>query len=79
VDEAPLKAGWLAEGATPAQVAAWLADAKAAAAVDGSAWVIGADQTAEFDGRLLDKADFDRERWSGCGPCAGGRTSCIRR
>jgi septum formation protein len=61
VDEAPLKAGWLAEGATPAQVAAWLADAKAAAAVDGSAWVIGADQTAEFDGRLLDKATSAEE------------------
>jgi septum formation protein len=57
VDEAPLKSAWLVEGATPAVVAERLAWAKAEAVATRSAgWVIGADQTAEFEGELLDKA-----------------------
>lgn len=64
VDEAPLKAGWLAEGLGPAEITERLAEAKASAvAARGASWVIGADQTAEFDGRLLDKAvDIDEAR-----------------
>jgi septum formation protein len=61
VDEAPLKAGWLAEGAGPAEVARRLADTKAGAVVGAGVWVIGADQTAEFEGRLLDKAESVEE------------------
>jgi septum formation protein len=63
VDEAPLKAQWLLEGATPLEVAERLAVAKAHAVAQrahpggSSPWVIGADQTAEFQGRLLDKAE----------------------
>lgn len=57
VDETPLKARWLGEGASPAEVAQRLAQAKASAVAGRTpAWVIGADQTAEFDGVLLDKA-----------------------
>lgn len=57
VSEAPLKAEWMVQGLGPAEIAARLAEAKAAAvALQGLAWVIGADQTAEFEGRLLDKA-----------------------
>jgi septum formation protein len=57
VDETPLKARWLAEGASPTDIAGRLAGAKASALVKGSGqWIIGADQTAEFDGALLDKA-----------------------
>lgn len=61
VDEAPLKAGWLAEGAGPAEIARRLADAKAGAVASGGVWVIGADQTADFEGRLLDKAESAEE------------------
>jgi septum formation protein len=58
LDEAPLKDRWLAEGASPAEIARRLAAAKAdAVAARGGAWVIGADQTLAFDGRLLDKAE----------------------
>jgi septum formation protein len=57
VDETPLKATWLAQQVAPAEIADRLATAKAeAVAADGTGWVIGADQTAEFEGRLLDKA-----------------------
>ena len=57
VDEGPPKARWLGEGASPAEVADRLAELKAQAVAErSSAWVIGADQTAEFDGALLDKA-----------------------
>lgn len=57
VDEAPPKARWLREGASPAEVADRLAELKARAVAEcASAWVIGADQTAEFEGALLDKA-----------------------
>jgi septum formation protein len=57
VDEAPIKLAALAEGASPAAVAERLARAKAdALASREKAWVIGADQTLEFGGELLDKA-----------------------
>lgn len=57
VDEAPLKAGWLGDGVSAAEIAKRLALAKAKAVAGRSAgWVIGADQTAEFEGALLDKA-----------------------
>jgi septum formation protein len=56
VDETPLKTAWLAEGRDPCRIAAGLAKAKArAVAARTPAWVIGADQTSEFEGRLGDK------------------------
>lgn len=62
VDEALLKAQWLAEGTPPAEIATRLARAKAAAVAEGSqSWVIGADQTLEFERRLLDKAETAAE------------------
>lgn len=62
VDEAPLKAVALAEGAGPDEVAARLARAKAAAVAHrhDQAFVIGSDQVLALDGRLFDKpADRD--------------------
>jgi septum formation protein len=57
VDEAAVKDGLLAEGATPREVADALAEMKA---VKGSrnrpGLVIGADQTLDLEGRLFDKA-----------------------
>ncbi|WP_297691312.1 Maf family protein [Phenylobacterium sp.] len=64
VDEAALKAGLLAKGASPKEVAQALAAAKAAA-LAGPAYVVGADQTLELEGRLYDKVtsrDAARER-----------------
>jgi septum formation protein len=57
VDEDAVKASLLAEGATPRDVADALAELKAirvSRARDG--FVVGSDQTLEFDGRLYDKA-----------------------
>lgn len=58
VDEAAMKVGLLARGLGPRQVALALAEAKAtaASAARPDAIVIGADQTLELDGRLVDKA-----------------------
>jgi len=57
VDEAPVKARLLAAGAGPREVAEHLAEAKALAiAAPPGALVIGADQTLDLDGALLDKA-----------------------
>ena len=58
LDEAPLKSRLLKEGADPAEVAARLASAKAAAASAGrpGALVLGSDQTLEVDADLVDKA-----------------------
>ena len=55
VDEEALKAELITHGAFPPEVAAALADAKAVA-VSGVGIVIGADQTLDFHGHLLDKA-----------------------
>lgn len=58
VDETSIKDALSAEGATPLQIAAALAEAKALAVsrtIEGL--VIGADQTLELDGILFDKAD----------------------
>lgn len=56
VDEGALKTRWLAEGASVALIAERLAAAKALdRASEPETLVIGADQTLEFDGRLLDK------------------------
>jgi septum formation protein len=57
VDEEAVKASLLAEGATPRDVADALAELKAirvSRAKDG--FVVGSDQTLEFEGRLYDKA-----------------------
>ena len=65
VDEDALKTAWLAEQRTPRQVAEGLAEAKALAVsrAEPDAWVIGADQTMEFEGALFDKpADFAEAR-----------------
>jgi len=64
VDEVPLKTAWLEAGRDPCRIAAGLAEAKArAVAARTPAWVIGADQTAEFEGRLDDKpASLDEAR-----------------
>jgi septum formation protein len=59
VDETALKARWLAEGAAPREIAGHLAEAKACrvSAREPDAIVIGADQTLELDGVLIDKAE----------------------
>lgn len=66
VDEAAVKVGLLAEGATPREVADALAELKAVkVSRNRPGLVIGADQTLELDGRLFDKAeslDEARER-----------------
>ena len=57
VDEDAVKAGLLAEGATPRDVADALAELKAVrVALARPGLVVGADQTLEFEGRLYDKA-----------------------
>ena len=65
VDEDVLKAEWLAERRTAKEVAEGLAEAKALAVsrAEPEAWVIGADQTLEFERALFDKpADFAEAR-----------------
>ena len=58
VDEDSVKVGLLAEGASPRDVADALAELKAVRVSRSRAdYVIGADQTLEFEGRLYDKAD----------------------
>ena len=58
VDEDVIKQQMLGQGASPAQIAAALADAKALAVASRTeGLVIGADQTLDFEGRLFDKAD----------------------
>jgi septum formation protein len=58
VDEDAAKADLLAKGANPRQVATALAEQKALAVSAGRPeWVVGADQTLEFEGRLYDKAE----------------------
>jgi septum formation protein len=58
VDEAPLKDSLLAEGSGPKHVAEMLAATKAQATSERVAGlVIGADQTLEFEGALIDKAE----------------------
>jgi len=68
VDEAAVKDGLLAQGATPRDVADALAELKAVNASRGRpGLVIGADQTLDLEGRLFDKAeslDEARERLS---------------
>ena len=66
VDEEAVKAGLLAEGASPRDVADALAELKALR-VSGArpGFIIGADQTLEFEGGLYDKVetlDAARER-----------------
>lgn len=66
VDEDMAKQDLLEHGAFPAEIATALAEAKAlAVAKTTDAIVIGADQTLDFNGRLVDKApniDAARER-----------------
>jgi septum formation protein len=58
VDEEAVKAGLLAERATPRDVADALAELKAIRVSRGRpAFVIGADQTLDLDGKLYDKAE----------------------
>ena len=58
VDEDAVKVDLLARGANPRQVATALAEQKALAVSTGRPeWVVGADQTLEFEGRLYDKAE----------------------
>ncbi len=62
LDEAPIKARSLAEGADAAEIAEQLARAKAdAVAARGDGWVIGADSTVDLGGRLIEKAESHRE------------------
>lgn len=57
VDEEAVKTAMLAEGATPRDVAEALAERKAVAVARARPeYVVGADQTLEFEGRLYDKA-----------------------
>jgi septum formation protein len=66
VDEHDAKARLLRDGAGPADVAQYLAEAKAlSASGHGGRLLIGADQTLDLDGQLFDKAaslDEARER-----------------
>ena len=66
VDEDAVKTAMLAQGATPRDVADALAEIKAVKISAGRpGFVIGSDQTLEFEGRLYDKAetlDAARER-----------------
>lgn len=58
VDEDATKAGLLAEGASPREVADALAELKAVkVSTKRPGLVIGADQTLDFAGRLIDKVD----------------------
>ena len=58
VDEDAAKVDLLAKGANPRQVATALAEQKALTTSAGRPeWVVGADQTLEFEGRLYDKAE----------------------
>lgn len=59
VDESAVKAGLLAEGATPRDIADALAELKAVkvSRARPGALVIGADQTLDLDGVLYDKAE----------------------
>ena len=62
VDEAPLKASLIAEGAAPRDVADALAEAKAVkvSCRRPGVFVLGSDQTLDLDGALMGKA-FDVE------------------
>lgn len=58
VDEEAIKAGMLAEGAGAREIADVLAETKAIRVSQKTAgFVIGSDQTLEFEGRLYDKAE----------------------
>lgn len=58
VDEDAVKTSMLAQGASPRDVADALAELKAIKISRGTAgFVIGSDQTLEFEGRLYDKAE----------------------
>lgn len=62
VDEAAVKAGLLAENATPREVADALAEIKAVkVSKTRGGLVIGADQTLDLDGALYDKAESVEE------------------
>jgi septum formation protein len=58
VDETVLKRGLLGRGASPREVARFLAEEKAkAASLEATGLVIGADQTLDLGGALMDKAE----------------------
>jgi septum formation protein len=58
VDEGPIKTGMLRRGASPREIAQVLAEEKAkAASLKHDGLVIGADQTLDLDGVLVDKVD----------------------
>jgi septum formation protein len=57
VDEAAAKAALLGEGLGPRDVADALAELKAVRVRGGEALVIGADQTLDLDGELIDKPE----------------------
>jgi septum formation protein len=58
VDETVLKRGLLGRGASPREIARVLAEEKAkAASLEATGLVIGADQTLDLDGALMDKAE----------------------
>ncbi len=62
VDEAAAKQSFLAEGMKPRDIADVLAEMKAVrVSMKRPGLVIGADQTAELDGRLIDKAETVEE------------------
>lgn len=59
VDERLVEAPLVASGKTPAEIAMALAEAKAmdVGAAEGDAWVIGADQTLDVDGKRWNKPE----------------------
>jgi septum formation protein len=77
VDEAAVKAGLLAEGASPRDVADALAELKSVRAARGRpGLVIGADQTLDLDGGLYDKVATLEEARRACACCAARSTNC---
>ena len=72
VDEASIKDSLLAEGLGPRDIADALAEAKAVkVSRKRPGLVIGADQTLDFEGRLLDKADTVEEARARLGEMRG--------
>jgi len=72
VDEATIKDALLAEGLGPRDIADALAEAKAVkVSRKRPGLVIGADQTLDFEGRLLDKADTVEEARARLGEMRG--------
>jgi septum formation protein len=80
VDEDAVKAAMLAQGASPRDVADALAEIKAVKiSASRPGFVIGSDQTLEFEGKLYDKAETLEAAAERLKAMRASRTSCTRR